>query len=55
MKPEKIQNQIDYEKLAELEPLVEKAIAGDGEALRELCEELGKGILFRINRAKMSA
>ena len=50
MKPEKIQNQIDYEKLAELEPLVEKAIAGDGEALRELCEEVGRGILFRINR-----
>ena len=50
MKQEKSQNQIENEKLAELEPLVEKAVAGDGDALRALCEELGKEILFRINR-----
>ena len=52
MKPEKSQNQNQieyYEKLAALEPLVEKAVAGDGDALRDLCEEMGKGILFRIN------
>ena len=51
MKHELSQNQIEYyEKLAALEPVVEKAIAGNGDALRELCQELGKGVLFRINR-----
>ena len=49
MKPEANQNQILHEKIAALEPLVEKAIAGDGDAVRIICEELGKGILFRIN------
>ena len=51
MKPEKNQNKTEYcEQIAELEPLVEKAVAGDGDALRTLCEELGRGVLFRINR-----
>ena len=51
MKQKPSKNQIEYyEKLAELEPLVEKAVAGDGDALRILCEEEGRGIMFRINR-----
>lgn len=42
------QNRIEREiKNAAMEPLLEKAIAGDGDSLHKLCEELSKSILFR--------
>ena len=35
-------------KKAALELMVEKAIAGDGDALRNLCEVLGRSVIFRV-------
>lgn len=37
----------DEKRIAFMESLVEKAIAGDGDALHDLCDNLGKSILFR--------